>query len=1228
VGKVDPRVVVVVFLLASAALGKPSMVEQVSDVVWVARDDNGNWGGGTMGITHQRHPTYEAKKILDLSNLPQRVWESAKAVRLSAYFCVRDYSLHDLAKSNGLDEAFEVVINGKVHRYPTRCGAPVYKERHAVAESIDWYDFILPKDEFVRGRNEIIFRKAQTADKAPDDYLYLGIDTSVPSGNSFVKFGKDAEWRQDKLTVPGGAGEYMIRLYIICGDTKFQAVWCPAEGKVTDPYKIFEYLGSHSGAIRVEWNPLRLDKLQPVRVMVVTGTPDGFAFRWLDENGNPRSAIEAKGAEYEARLDAPLPFRPSGVQLPRDLPLKSLTLMASMNYHPLPSRLNMAPHIAKPKGKPADRAPSCRLERNRAVLANDNLRCEFKIGGNFRLASLYNELAAAEMLRKPESCALFMVEVNGERFSGSRDFVCKSVQPLKGRKGFAAELFNEKTALKAELRVWIDDALRMGLTVTNTSGGKVDFKVAFPHLSGLSISDNPADDYYFYPWGGGIFSDAPAIIRRGYGDHGALYQLMDIFSPSRGAGFAVRCTDDDGRYKVLALRKFIRGSREFIEDKAITPTADEFKWTNSLEPVEGIGFTYEYLRRTRDSGESFQLKDVAMKAHAGDWHAAMREYADWCHRVWKFRPHPSRLKSVINMIAAGWGKSPLFRDGKYRTDFIQPMCDCIELMSWWEWSTVGPWGVPVDKVEQAYLEDKLLFRRWTNYIIKDPATGKLMFNNNPGDYDGYNVRWGGLPALRKAIETYKRMGALVTLYTDPIRCDYNSKTGKKYGRLWGVVTADGKHLRHYDAWGMCHDVAEYRQWVADTMKRVMKETGADGIRLDEYGHKGWACFSKLHKHTFAEWGCTEWQRAIAETTKLVHRAMDEVRPDAILTTEHPGYDFLMQFIDGCITYDLTVHASPLRPLECNLQRFYFPECKPFELDHRGADRKHRKRFWNGVASFGKYYPTNMYNILKENNDAFSSRDCEPLIPTPSKFIYANRFSAGRKTVFTIYNATGHSFFGSVLRVNLKSDEHIFDLLNCKEANYENGAVKAFLLRDDVLCLVRLPITITVQRDGREIEVLVRGARQDWKLALCDKDGNRLVSQKARDVAAPSRFNRRAGMREIVGGVEADRHRRFAARSGIAESPSRRAAEADNPSGIVNYLAVNDSDHAPRMASEVALVSNHDHRLPQLLVEFVNQLDDFAARFRVEVAGRLVEEEDFGVVHERPRYRHPLPLAAG
>ena len=88
---------------------KPSRVERIADGVLLVRDDLGAWGGSSMGMTHQRGPDYQAQKILDLSGVAEADWQAATRVRLSAYFCVRDYSWHDAKKTNGLDEFIEIV---------------------------------------------------------------------------------------------------------------------------------------------------------------------------------------------------------------------------------------------------------------------------------------------------------------------------------------------------------------------------------------------------------------------------------------------------------------------------------------------------------------------------------------------------------------------------------------------------------------------------------------------------------------------------------------------------------------------------------------------------------------------------------------------------------------------------------------------------------------------------------------------------------------------------------------------------------------------------------------------------------------------------------------------------------------------------------------------------------------------------------------------------------------
>jgi len=90
--------------MTSAAMAAPSIVERVSPTVYVVRDDAGVWGGGITGITHQRGPDYWAKKVLDLSNLPESVWQTSTQARLSVFFTVRDYSWHNAKTTNGLDE--------------------------------------------------------------------------------------------------------------------------------------------------------------------------------------------------------------------------------------------------------------------------------------------------------------------------------------------------------------------------------------------------------------------------------------------------------------------------------------------------------------------------------------------------------------------------------------------------------------------------------------------------------------------------------------------------------------------------------------------------------------------------------------------------------------------------------------------------------------------------------------------------------------------------------------------------------------------------------------------------------------------------------------------------------------------------------------------------------------------------------------------------------------------
>jgi hypothetical protein len=1104
----------------SGAQAGPSLVETVGRGVTVVRDDNGAWAADcSKDITHQLEPGYTARKTLDLSAVPEALWARVRAVRISALFMVRDYSRVSGAAGDGLDESYQVVVNGHVHTYPTSGGPTPFAE--GAPQAPNWFDHDIPPSELRRGPNEVLIRKAPGIG-GYDDYLYLCIDLTAHRGNSAVAL-DGSTWRADALTVPGGSGEYMVRAYLVTGSTAVAAAWRPqATPALEDPDGIICYAGPTVGgpaddSVRLEWNPAALDVREPLEVAVDGAA--GAEMLWLDAQGNPTDEASRTG-----RLSIPAgrALRPGGVSLRGMGPagIRSVTLRACRALRPPPAPIDPCPRIAAPFAAPRPCPPSAASSRSGATLLGSRLEARFKADGRLRLVSLRNRVTGTEMLRAGAP-PLFTVMAAGRRYSGSGDFRLLSIK--RDGAGLRAELALAAPPLRATLTARMDaEGLRLGLDLRPAGSASVAASVVFPHLEGLAASPDPHDDRYFYPLGGGIMAGTPALVRAVYGDHQALYQMMDLHSPARGGGLYLRVDDAQGMHKTLTLRKGVPGLPDVACDRVATLTREEFRGASPLSGAPGVGMAVEYALRTRAPGAAFPTSPALVAAHPGDWHEAMEAYAAWAHRVWRFRPMASRLRSVHTMTPRGWSTDLLFRDGAYRSDLVDPalpgvgrsMTDCLELMSWWEWSSLGPLGAPMDNLAARLTPEQV--RACEPYLVQDPVTGARMWNNQPGDYAGYNDRFGGLPAFRRAVEGWKRQGALVTLYTDPFRFDELCPMGRQVGDRWGVVGVDGKVTRVYDVLNPCHYVPEVRRWVADTMERVLRETGADGIRLDEYGHMGWVCFSPAHRHTWAETGVSQWNKAVAETTAEVRRRMDRIRPGLVLTTEHPGYDYLMRSVDGCITYDLTVQSTPLRPLECNLQRFYFPECKAYELDYTGRPASMAKKLWNGVASFATAWDRRQMLYVRRNEDALNSRDCRALIPAPSRGVAVNRFSAGPKTLFHVYNATGHTFAGPALSLPMASGRHLVELLDQRELRPgPGGAVHLALPRDGVACLARLPRMLSVSRSGGRLRVTAAGARKGDRIALAGAEGEELAGAALARLPCVAEFDATRAARAIL-----------------------------------------------------------------------------------------------------------------
>lgn len=1111
---------IVCTLLIAAAAGAQDWprIDTPASGVTLVYDDYGAWGGGSMGTSHQNKPDYRVRKHLDLSAVPQLVFDRAQRAELLVYFAAQDYSwnLPDV-EDNGLDENFEIVVNGNIHHYRT---ADIRGAKAGAEGTMrwGWQRFEIPVRELVRGENVIEFHKSDRDAPPFDDYIYVGIDNTESHGHSEYREG-DADWSGAQLNAVGATGEYMVRLAFLESEARTTTTWVPGDGRVppigyidatTTPRDRMLRM-RHDDYLKIEFDPEAFDQTRPMQITVDSvGAPPRIVV--TDEDGRTIDA-PIRPLERSFRVEVPADARPDvlyvGAAEVADSFVRSITFEYATGFTLDPPRVNMSPPVAEPAGGRVSRPARCEITAGGIVIQDGLLQAGFVTQPALRMTSLYNQYADAEMLRYPDRTRLFVLEIDGRRY-GAEDFTVEVVGHTDDGRGFVASLLLPQYDLRATLEIALADPgqLRMYLALANAGDAPVTFKTAFPQIGGLAISDSPAHDYYLFPAWGGIIAAANTELRTAYGENTAWWQMIDLYSPSKGAGVALRCLDETGLYKCPVMRKGVMLVPEYTMTQVGQYMQPETYWQRTaLEPGDGTAMGFEYLQRTRAPGEGFTPPAAVIEMHPGDWHEAMARYSRWAHTVWQWRSHPSELAGRWNILATGWGQSPLYDEGGWRTDFFQEGRDVLEMMSWWEWSEAGPWQVPMDRIRETFGD--AFYERYASYWVTNPATGKLEYPLNRGDYD-YNQDWGGLPALQSYVQQHRDRNILPMFYVEGILCCDTTRTGQQFGRQYGVMNdlwVDGYntgqtpagYVGSYASWNMCSDTDWWPEYLAQTVARVCRDTGVAGVRLDEYGHRGYVCTSDQHQHIFAEPGHNAWLQAVSRACGLVHEAMDEVNPRLVLTTEFPGYDHLARYLEGSIVYESMSHVRPIRPVPVNLFRFYFPECKVYDLDRDSGDSLDWQLF-NAMGRFGGVQSPARHRILKESTELFDGRELEPLVPTLREHVYANRFVGRDKQITMLYNDGAFTVDGMLLPVERERGWHWFELLRGEElAPHRAGegwAVGLKLAPGEVACIARLPERLSVERVPTGWRYEVTGDLGGLKVQVCDVEGAMLAEQDA------------------------------------------------------------------------------------------------------------------------------------
>lgn len=402
------------------------------------------------------------------------------------------------------------------------------------------------------------------------------------------------------------------------------------------------------------------------------------------------------------------------------------------------------------------------------------------------------------------------------------------------------------------------------LKITNIGQTPREFLVCWPCLDGLRPGPDPQ------------FNLATAMIQAGmvvpawdkpggvFGESNQMsMQWHAIWNPTRKSALGLIFMDPDARPKRLAL------SEPTLEMHYFPPI--------KLAP-----------------GASTTLPPTRMLIYQGDWRPAARAYRAWFGQAYPSVEAPGWFRKSNGLIGRHFKKrlpgEESARGGLFALNSFRELPG-VHLR------------VPLDNTEYAFF-----------------SQGSV----NPKVHtDGDNfVRedLGGAAALREGIAGVHRLGLHTTLYVEGFIVWEGSELGRSgKAARWAIMHKNGTLIGPYSNQGfyhLCPGCVEWQDHLAEMAARLLRETGADGIRLDSLGFYYLPCYNPAHRHE-TPFGYNEW---IKQLLAKVRAAVLAVNPDALLTTEGPS-DWFSPWFHGALTSPcprelplMRLAVGPFRPV--------------------------------------------------------------------------------------------------------------------------------------------------------------------------------------------------------------------------------------------------------------------------------------------------------------------------
>jgi hypothetical protein len=398
------------------------------------------------------------------------------------------------------------------------------------------------------------------------------------------------------------------------------------------------------------------------------------------------------------------------------------------------------------------------------------------------------------------------------------------------------------------------------LRITNVSTETREFLVCFPFVSGVRLGPHPEGNLATAMDQAGLV--VPAWERPGgvLGESNQMsMQWHAIWDPETRSAIALLFMDPEARAKRIVLSDGTIALHHFPPVR--------------LEP-----------------GASFDAPPMRLLIYQGDWRPAARAYRAWYDKAYAHLEPPEWFRASngntgIHFKKAGPGITSAYTGQVVLNSFHELPATHLR--------------VPIDNWEYAfYCRTSML------------GEGRPYYPHTDGD-NVIREDMGGADAMREGIAGVHRLGLHTTLYIEGYIVYEESeivKAGK--GARWAVMHKDGTLTGPYTRQGfyhMCPGCVEWQDHLADMVSRLLRETGADAIRLDSLGFYYLPCYNPAHAHA-TPFGYNEW---IKQLLSKVHDAAAAVKPDVLLLTEGSA-DWFAPWIHGALTSRCPRDLSPMR----------------------------------------------------------------------------------------------------------------------------------------------------------------------------------------------------------------------------------------------------------------------------------------------------------------------------